>query len=81
MLRELFLTFALIILFGCSSPTAPVLMGDVDGDGRLSLVDADMIGWFVIGAIEFTPEQIAVADVTGDGTISEHDSSWIRGRL
>lgn len=55
--------------------------GDINGDGHITQVDADMITNYFNGDIELTAEQIARADVNGDGEISVLDGMLINQYL
>lgn len=48
--------------------------GDVNGDGKVSAVDARMILQHVAKTSKFTDEQIARMDVSGDGKVSAVDA-------
>ena len=52
-------------------PLAP--MGDMDGDGELSISDALDLLRIVLGVVNATPAQAALCDVNGDGTIDLTD--------
>lgn len=51
--------------------------GDVNGDGKVSAIDARMALQYNAGNKELTAEQIAAADVNGDGKVSAIDARWI----
>ena len=59
-----------------NKPSA-VLLGDVNGDGKITTVDAKWVLQAVSGSRTLTPEQIAAADVNGDGKITTVDAKWI----
>lgn len=52
-------------------------IGDVNGDGKITTVDAKWVLQAVSGSRELTPEQEAAADVNGDGKITTVDAKWI----
>ena len=54
-----------------------VLLGDVNGDGKLSAIDARWALQYSAGNRELTETQIAAADANGDGKISAIDARWI----
>ncbi len=60
--------------------SAPI-MGDVDGDGEITIHDATDIQMFGVELIEFTDEQKLAADVDGDGRISVLDVTCIQKYL
>lgn len=50
---------------------------DVNGDGKISAVDAKWILQCIAKAREFNAEQIKAADLNGDGKISVVDVKWV----
>lgn len=60
------------IEFTVHDPAAS-LLGDVDGDGEVTIMDAILTVRQVLAFSEFTEEQIAVADVDGDGAVTITD--------
>lgn len=52
-------------------------IGDVNGDGKITTVDAKWVLQAVSGSRELTEEQTVVADVNGDGKITTVDAKWI----
>lgn len=65
--------------------STPVVYGDVNGDGRVSIGDATLILQYVARKITFTAEQKAAADVTRDGKVSMGDATkmlqYIAGKI
>ena len=53
------------------------LLGDVNNDGKVSLVDAVLVLDYCIHAIEADRINVAVADVSGDGKVSLADAVMI----
>lgn len=51
----------------------PILKGDIDGDGKLSIKDALLGIAYLGGNKELTPEQISRGDLNGDGYISSNE--------
>ena len=51
--------------------------GDVNGDGRISSVDALMVLRAVNGRLNLTAEQFARADINGDGELSAAEAMRI----
>lgn len=51
--------------------------GNVDGDGSLDAGDSRDIALYLIGDLEFTPEQKSAADYDGDGLITHYDAKAI----
>ena len=60
-------------------------LGDIDGDGSISVIDALMALQSNTGAITLTPEQFEAADVNRDGRVSALDAlmiiHFVSGRL
>lgn len=57
------------------------LLGDVNGDGVLSVADATLIQKYSASIINFTDEQMAVADMNGDGAVNVNDATAIQRGL
>ena len=51
--------------------------GDINGDGKITTVDAKWVLQAVSGSRTLTPDQKAAADVNGDGNITTVDAKWI----
>ena len=64
-----------------TEPVPTPIMGDVDGDGEITIHDATDIQMFGVELIEFTDEQKLAADVDGDGRISVLDVTCIQKYL
>ena len=58
-----------------------MLLGDVNGDGKVSTLDVRWLRQYLIGGRELTDAQLAAADVNGDGKVSTLDVRWIRQYL
>ena len=56
---------------------APVLPGDVDGNGEVAVSDAVLALRAAMGILELTPEQFEAADMSGDGEIAVSDAILI----
>ncbi len=65
------------ILIECSNPKEEVI-GDVDGNGEISVSDATLIQKYLADLSELTSKQIKSADVNGDGTVSVLDATAIQ---
>ena len=66
-----------------TEPTEPTtepagLLGDVDNDGQVTVLDATQIQMFKAAMIEFTDAQIALADFDGDGQVTVLDATTIQ---
>lgn len=57
------------------------LLGDVNGDGVLSVADATLIQKHSASIIDFTDEQLANADMNGDGVVNVSDATAIQREL
>ena len=55
-------------------PNQPTVRGDVDGDGETSAADALEVLKAVVGKVQLTDAQKAIADLTGDGNIGADDA-------
>ena len=55
-----------------------VLIGDVNLDGGINVIDANMIRRYAARMITLTDEQLAAADVSGDGSVNVIDANYIR---
>lgn len=53
--------------------------GDVSENGEITLYDASMIGMYLAGKIDLTPEQYKRGDVNGDGEVTQEDADLIAG--
>ena len=56
----------------------PAILGDVDGDGEVTIVDATCIQRLLAGREEPESFRKAAADTDGDGDISIIDATWIQ---
>lgn len=50
-----------------------IVVGDVNGDGRVNAVDLTMMRRHIIGMYNLTPRQIRIGDVNHNGRIDELD--------
>lgn len=57
------------------------LKGDVDGDGKISHMDAVLILNYLAGFIDLTTSQKYSADVDGDGEVKATDARLILNHL
>ena len=57
------------------------VIGDVNGDGEISLVDATELQKYLVGLSSLSVDQLAVADANGDGKISIIDATEIQKYL
>ncbi|MBQ7346081.1 MAG: PQQ-binding-like beta-propeller repeat protein [Oscillospiraceae bacterium] len=54
-----------------------VLLGDVNGNGKIDIVDANMISGHYNGTVGLTQTQLASADVNGDGRVDIVDANLV----
>ncbi len=67
---------------GVSSGQAqPFQAGDLDGDGRLTSQDLNLLGAYLRGERGLTDDQIRAADVNQDGRITEADWQVLQQRI
>jgi hypothetical protein len=55
----------------------PVLLGDVNGDGRVNVQDATLALSIAVGTLTPTAEQNSAADVNPDGKVNVQDATLI----
>ena len=51
--------------------------GDINGDGSLTVVDVLLCTNYILGLMEFTPEEFLAADADGNGVIDIFDALGI----
>jgi hypothetical protein len=56
-----------------SSDAEEYILGDVNGDGSLIVVDALLCANYILGLLEFAPEAFLAADIDGSGSIDVFD--------
>lgn len=59
----------------------PSLIGDVNGDGVISIADATDLQKYLANIVNFDDEQLAAADADGDGSVSIADATQIQKYL
>lgn len=57
------------------------VLGDVNGDGVISIADATTLQKYLANIVDFDDEQFAVADTNGDGSVSIADATQIQKYL
>ena len=57
------------------------MIGDVNGDGNVTVLDATMLQKYLAGLASFSDEQLAVADTNGDGQVTVLDATLIQKYL
>ena len=61
-----------------SEYTPSANIGDVDGDGEVTVMDATLVQKYIASLETLTDSQFNVADVNGDGEISVLDATQIQ---
>ena len=59
----------------------PVLLGDVDGDGEVSVLDATLMQRYSAMMITFTDNQLRAGDIDGDGEVDVTDITMLQRYL
>lgn len=59
-------------------PDATVLFGDINGDGKINIIDANFARRYAAKLITFDESQFKAADVNGDGKVNIVDANFIR---
>ena len=57
------------------------MIGDVNGDSTVTVLDATMLQKYLAGLASFSNEQLAVADANGDGQVTVLDATAIQKYL
>lgn len=55
----------------------PIVLGDVNGDGKADNLDAALVYAYYNGRQAFSAQQLAAADVNGDGKVDNQDAALI----
>ena len=58
--------------------TKDYLLGDVNGDGQVTVVDATLIQKYIAGLVTLSDTQKAAADVNNDGSVSIVDVTQLQ---
>ena len=65
--------------------SAAGLLGDVNGDGKVTAKDAALLYAYINGRTTLTDEQLALCDVSGDGKVTAKDAAliyaFVNGRI
>ncbi len=59
-------------------PDVTVLFGDINGDGKINIIDANFARRYAAKLITFDESQFKAADVNGDGKVNIVDANFIR---
>jgi len=57
------------------------IMGDIDCDGKVTIKDATLLRFYIIGKIELNEDQRSLADMDSDGEITIADVAMIRYKV
>ncbi len=60
-----------------ASAGTPLIHGDVDGDGQVTVQDAIMVLRYIVGMVYLNQDQMLRADVDGDGQVNVNDAILI----
>src|SRR5438445_6845782 len=69
--------FLLCLLIAVPEKAAPPLQGDLDGDGRVTVLDLVILNNFLNGKIVLTPVQTQAADLNQDGFVTQADADLL----
>ena len=75
--EELYNDYVALLAAIAGAEESPAIAGDVDGDGTVSVIDAQTVLNAALGKVELTAAQEAVADVDGDGSVTILDAQAI----
>ena len=64
-----------------TAPEIPFVLGDANGDGKISVADATLIQKYLAKVGEIVPDNLAKADISGDGRITVADATAIQKKL
>ena len=59
-------------------PAVPVMIGDIDGNGRITIEDVTLVQKFIAELETFDQRQTVAADTNGDGMITIEDATMIQ---
>jgi hypothetical protein len=67
----------------CQDPpeNKKILYGDVNCDGKITVLDYGVLKRYVMGTFQLTPDGILAADVNGDGRINAIDYARVKGHV
>lgn len=72
----------IVFVSGTANPTEPTkpvqIIGDVNGDGSITVLDATTLQKYISGLVSFSDEQLALADTNGDGIVTVLDATAIQ---
>jgi hypothetical protein len=65
----------------CVSGGTSIIYGDPSGDGIVSVSDATLTAQASLGLVTLTSQQIQLADVSGNGSVTAYDAALIILRI
>ncbi|MBQ3298822.1 MAG: leucine-rich repeat protein [Ruminococcus sp.] len=68
----------IVVHADASGISSPILLGDVNGDGKIDIMDATTVQKFAAELIDLDADHKAAADVTGDGKVDIMDATMIQ---
>lgn len=73
----------IVFVSGTANPTEPTtkpdqIIGDVNGDGSVTVLDATTLQKYISGLVSLSNEQLALADTNGDESITVLDATAIQ---
>ena len=76
----------IVFVSGTADPTEPTtkpdqIIGDVNGDGSITVLDATTLQKYISGLVSLSNEQLALADTNGDGSVTVLDATQIQKYL
>ncbi|MGN0450088.1 MAG: leucine-rich repeat protein [Ruminococcus sp.] len=75
----------IVFVSGTANPTEPTkpvqIIGDVNGDGSVTVLDATMLQKYIAGLTSLSDEQLTLADTNGDGSVTILDATQIQKYL
>lgn len=74
-------TFYTINPFGIEQSTKPSIIGDINEDGTLDIIDVALARSFIVGSKLLTDQQISSGDMNGDGKLDIIDVVMMRREI
>lgn len=65
----------------CGEPEFIVIYGDLNGDGKVTATDINILARTIVGSVTLDEGQTLAADVSGDGKITATDTNYINRYL
>jgi hypothetical protein len=64
-------------LTGAKGTVSFGILGDVDGDTKITAGDATLVAKYALGSVQLTDEQLSLADMDGDTKVTAGDATLI----